>query len=64
MARTRLEYLFCNRDDFDGVEETPADRYAVDRVQRYEDSCASIRIFRVAGVDGQGTFHVLLLDRG
>lgn len=40
MGKTRLGCLFCDRDDFDGIAEIPADWYAVDRVQSYEDSYA------------------------
>ena len=40
MGRIRLGCLFCDRDDFDGVEQLPTDWYAVDEVQSYEQSYA------------------------
>lgn len=40
MGRIRLGCLFCDRNDFDGVDAIPADWYAVDQVQSYEDSYA------------------------
>lgn len=40
MGRIRLGCLFCDRDDFDGIEEIPEDWYGVDYVQSYEDSYA------------------------
>lgn len=40
MGQIRLGCLFCDRDDFDGVDEIPTDWYAVDHVQSYEDSYA------------------------
>lgn len=42
MERIRLGCLFCDRDDCDGIEEIPADWYAVDHVQSYEDSYAEV----------------------
>ncbi|MBA3481993.1 MAG: hypothetical protein H0T51_09280 [Pirellulales bacterium] len=38
MGRIRLACLFCDRDDFDGVETIPATWFSVDETQSYEAS--------------------------
>jgi hypothetical protein len=30
--------MFCDREDFDGVDSLPSDWFAVDEVQSYEES--------------------------
>lgn len=41
MAKIRLACMFCERDDFDGVDAVPADWLSVEEVQSYE---ASLRV--------------------
>lgn len=38
MEKIRLACLFCDRDDFDGVEAIPPTWFSVDEAQSYEAS--------------------------
>ncbi len=39
MGKIRLACLYCDRSDFDGINEIPSDWSEVDEVQTYEESC-------------------------
>lgn len=39
MGKIRLACLYCDRNDFDSVDEIPSDWFEVDEVQTYEESC-------------------------
>jgi len=39
MGKIRLACLYCDREDFDGVDVIPSDWTEVDEVQTFEESC-------------------------
>ena len=42
MGKFRLACLFCDRNEYDAVDQIPATWFAVDEVQSYEDSIKEI----------------------
>ena len=42
MGKIRLACMFCDREDFDGVDAVPADWFSVDEAQTYEASVRTI----------------------